>query len=190
MLIMVFVGSSLPFLNGCTYMCHRYDGFEEEIPSSGWRIDGSIFRWYAEDRVPAKYSTPHWGARNDDRYWLTMVPVAPDSGYWAGGDVELVNVWVIAGQDTLSIEWEERISIFDKPKNFTAGRGEGYERASVRFNSKSFHLSKPVPDILLIEYEFVIFDKETREALSSWNLRSTAVVDRHRRWVIMDGIES
>lgn len=190
-------------------MCHRYVGFEEAIPGNGWIVEGHVFRNHAEGKAPTKYSLPHWGARNDDRYFLVLVPVAPDSSFWATGDIEITEVMIIAEKDTIDLHWAERDPTFD---NVVAQRkvlhsANGYYRKTpysvwfeqhglelacrrFTFTSEYFHLDKPVPDILAVEFELLILDRTTREPLSSWKVRSEAVVDRHRRWVFIDGIES
>lgn len=205
----ILLVSVLFLLGGCTYVCHRYDSFEAVIPNSDWKIRGKIFRQHAEGRAPTKYSLPHWGARDDDRYYLEMVPVAPDSGFWDGGHVEFVGVKIIADQDTVNLSWAEIENTYDKViserKKLHAPGGyyrnssysdwyEEYGRARAfhkfTFISEYFHVSKRVPDVLTVEYELLIFDGKTSEPTSRWKLRSKAQVDRHRRWVFIDGIES
>ena len=205
----VALAAVLSLLGGCTYVCHRYEEFDAVIPGNGWRIEGSVYRQHAEGRAPTKYSLPHWGARDDDRYSLELVPVAPDSAFWVGGDVEIIGVRVIADQDTMNLRWAECDHTYERViaerKVLHSAGGyfsrtpyskwydeSGYELAFRRytFNSEYFQLKKPVPDVLTIEYELVLLDKATREPISRWKFRSEAVVNRHRRWVVMDGIES
>jgi hypothetical protein len=188
--LLAFLLVSLLWLGGCTYVCHRYERFEDPVAHSGWTVEGRIVRWYAEDRVPKGLSMPHWGARDDDRYWLALVPLAPDTAFWNEGAVDLADVRVIADDDTIAISWDQRIGVREKPKHFYDGWREGFETASERFVSGTFHLSKPVPDVLIVEYELRIIDAATERILERWRMRSRAPIDRHRRWVIVDGIES
>ena len=205
----IIMASVLSLLGGCTYVCHRYDGFEAVTPTSDWKIEGKVFREHAEGKAPTKYSLPHWGARDDDRYSLLMVPVAPDSVFWDGGFVEIVDVRIVADKDTVNLRWAEKENTYDRVVSerrvLHSARGYfrktpysdwyeefGRERAFRKFTfiSEYFGVSKPVPDVLTVEYELLIFDGTSSEPTSRWKLRSKAVVDRHRRWVFIDGIES
>ncbi len=53
-----------------------------------------------------------------------------------------------------------------------------------------FFIGRPVPDVLVVEYEVVVVDRITNEVLERWTLRSHAEVDKHRRWVVIDAFES
>ena len=205
----IALAAVLCLLGGCTYVCHRYEGFEEVVADSGWQIEGRVIREHAEGKAPTKYSLPHWGARDDDRYRLRLVPISPDSSFWDDGDVEIAGVRIIAGQDTIALGWAEKEPTYD---NVVAERkilhsADGYYRNTpysewyeeygrprafrkFTFISEYFPLSKPVPDILAVEYELLILDAATGEPVSRWRFRSEAVIDRHRRWVVVDGIES
>ena len=205
----LILASVLPLFAGCTYVCHRYDGFEAEIGNGAWKIEGRVIREHADGKAPTKYSLPHWGARDDDRYSLRLVPVAPDSAFWAGGRIEIVGVRIIADQDTVGLGWAEIEPTYDKVvaerRILHSASGyfrktpfaDWYERSGrdlayrkFTYISDYFQVRKPVPDVLTIEYEFLVFDKATRVPTSRWKMRSEAVVDRHRRWVVLDGVES
>lgn len=208
-LAVVVLVSVLSLLGGCTYVCHRYDGFEASVSNTDWKIEGRVTREHAEGRAPTKYSLPHWGARDDDRYSLRLVPVAPDSTFWDEGFVEVVGVRIIADKDTVNLRWAEKEPTYDmvvsERKILHSARGYfrntpysdwyeefGRDRAfrKITFISEYFQVYKPVPDVLTIEYELLVFDGTTSEPTSRWKLVSKAVVDRHRRWVIIDAIES
>jgi hypothetical protein len=175
-------------------MCHDYVFTEPSVDGGAWRVDGRVHRYHPEDWGDPPGNWPHWKANEDDRYKLTLVPVAEDTAYWENGDVDIVNVRIMAGADTIPVTWSEVIDMIEAYKDRISPIGKPQPQ-QIRFGKRSFesayfHISLPVPDTLQIEFELELIDSGTREVIDTWKITTSAVIDRHRRWHIVDMSQS
>ena len=179
---------------GCAYTCHDYPRFTESLPDSTWTIAGSVDRYHHEDWVQGPGSWPHWKARDDDRYRLELVPVHADTTWWNDGRIDLVEVTVVAGTDTIPMHWAGKSDLYllhhDRTDYFGKPRPHRLRYGRYEFVSDFFPLALPVPDTLVIEGILVETDSETRAVRARRPFRVEAVIDKHRRWHIADMIES
>jgi hypothetical protein len=58
------------------------------------------------------------------------------------------------------------------------------------FESAYFHISLPVPDTLRIEFELDLLDTGSGMIINTWKISTRAVINRHRRWSIVDMSQS
>lgn len=179
-------------LAGCAYTCHTYLPFTEPVATDGWVVKGDIDRYRPADWNPGPGSWTHWSAEDGDRYLLKMRPVALDTTYWERGEVELRNVFVTAGGVRQRIEWGEVVDRAEEAASRQAPLRRTCElkHGKVRFESVFFHIHTPVPDTLWIDYELVLKDPGAHVPRQLWRLRSPAVIEKHRRWHIVDMAES
>jgi hypothetical protein len=184
----------LPTVAGCTYMCHDYNFIEPVVDGGNWRVQGQVYRYWPGDWEPPPGSWGHWRAEDGDRYQLWLVPVAADTAFWVGGDVELENARVYAGPDTINIVWIETIDMVEAYKDRIGPTGDPQphliEHGKRSFRSDYFHLTKPVPDTLSVEFDLNLIDSASEAVITVWHISSSAVADRHRRWDIVDMLES
>ena len=145
------------------------------------------------DALPewARGSWPHWGASEDDRYRLEVWPVSEDSTAWQGISIEFGPAQVAFGDSVLEVSWDViEDARIDSVSGLESYREHRRARAPLLFWSVEFHLPKPVPDSLYITFEMRVLEMRTGAVLYSETVRAVAVVERHRRWGIIDAIES
>jgi hypothetical protein len=149
--------------------------------------------------MPERYGKPpgswsHWKAEEDDRYQIKLVPVARDTTWWTGGDVEISDVTVIAAGDTIPLSWSEKTDLVEKYRDFISPAGKKQPQelkwGKMEFESEFFFIPLPVPDTLHVEFELELIDLESGEVIDKLRFETPAVIDRHRRWHIVDMIES
>lgn len=179
---------------GCAYTCHDYPRFAEPVPDTPWTLKGNVERYHHEDWKQGPGSWPHWKARDDDRYRLELVPVHADTAWWNGGRVDLEDVVVLAGADTIAIRWAEKNDryLLDRDRVDPLGRPRPHQLRYGRYEfvSAFFPLAVPVPDTLVVEGVLREVDRRTRAERARRPFRARVVVDEHRRWHIADMFES
>jgi hypothetical protein len=171
-------------------MCHGFEYVEPVVDSGEWVVKGTVTRSRPEDWHPGPGSWPHWSADPDDRYTLTLVPVAADTTFWSVGDVDIVKARIVAGRDTIDVRWAEIVDESEAIKGKTDANGQPMrvrlEFGKRTFQSELFFLAVPVPDTLLIDFELELLDSATHQIQKLLKVRTTAIADRHRRWDIVD----
>ena len=179
---------------GCTYVCHDYSFVDPSTGDGLWHVNGTLYRYRPERHGSPPGSWPHWKAEKDDRYLLKLIPVAEDTSYWDDGTVHIRNVTVTSGRDTIWIEWEKITDLVETHRDriSPAGKPQPHliEWGKMSFESEFFFIPHPVPDTLQVEFDLELIDTGTGEAIRSLEIRTPAVIDRHRRWSIVDAIES
>ena len=179
---------------GCTYVCHDYDFIEPSVDEGRWSVSGRLYRYMPEDYGDPPGSWSHWKAEEDDRYRLVLTPVAADTTFWLSGDVEIRDAKVFAVGDTVPVPWREKIDLVEKYRDWVSPTGERrpqqLEWGKMSFESDYFFIPFPVPDTLWIEFELDLLDLESGEVIDELRIKTPAVIDRHRRWSIVDAIES
>lgn len=191
----------IPALSACTYMCHNYrvlptkegDLLASPVGRIGvWEVYVDLDRWRNPSKwEPALYNWPHWAASEDDVYRLEVSPVADDSTAWEGVDIEIEKANVTFGDSVLTVGWEEvedaRVDTLHYPESYREHRRT---LAPLRFVSEAFFLPTPVPDSLHITIEIRVLESTTGLELNRKWFETEAVIERHRRWGIVDAIES
>jgi hypothetical protein len=185
--------ASTLLLGGCTYVCHDYTFVEPAVDGGRWHVDGRVYRYRPEDHKPPG-SWPHWKAEEEDRYKLILTPVAADTSYWDTGDVYIRNSRIAAGDYTITVSWLEIVDLVKTHRDriSPAGKAQPHllEWGKTSFESDFFHIPLPVPDTLNVEFELELIDSGTGAVTETWKISTPAVIDRHRRWSIVDAIES
>jgi hypothetical protein len=179
---------------GCAYTCHVYPRFAEPVPGTAWTIKGTVDRYHHEDWKQGPGSWPHWKARDDDRYRLELAPVHADTTWWREGRIDLVEVVVRAGADTIPVVWAEKSDLYLLHRHRIDFRGRPWPHelkyGRYGFVSEFFPLARPVPDTLVVEGILLEIDRKSRAVRARQPFRAEAIVDKHRRWHIADMIES
>jgi hypothetical protein len=184
---------------GCTYICHSYVTPQPLKTLAQWSIYGSVVRGRGPSHPPPeRYSWPHWRAAADDRYWVTVCPIASDSTLFARTTIELLDPCVATDDSLIRLVWEDvrdaRIEGVSTALADSATRAR-YIRSvlttrPLTFESSVFHLPLPPPDSLRIRFDLRVLDLESGIELLRYPIRAWAVIDRHRRWAIIDAAES
>jgi hypothetical protein len=179
-------------LAGCAYTCHSYLPFRETVEPERWVVQGDIDRYRPADWKPGPGIWPHWSADADDRYRLELVPVAADTTWWERGEVAIENVVVTAGVRRVRVEWATVVDLVQEAaeRPVPLYRHHALKYGKFRFESAFFGIPVPVPDTLHVDYELVLKETDSSAETVRRLLRSCAVVERHRRWHIVDMSES
>jgi len=164
--LVLLVGSTTA---GCSYECHTYQYVNPTVDNGRWKVSGELTRAKPETQLDYPGSFPHWEPDPEDRYTLVLVPVSSDPKYWLHGSVEIRNVRVLCEGQTVGVEWTEP--------------------GARRLVSYPFHIPA-APDLLPIEYDLQLIDTESGSITREIHIDSHAVADRHRRWYIVDMINS
>ena len=180
-------------VSGCSYVCHNYQPFTTDVSQGAWRIEGRVGRQQREDIPPAPGSVHHWRPDDRDRWWVELIPIARDTSYWDSDDVELADLLVVAGTDTIRLAWNVKVDLVQQAREYIYADGthqnHGLEYGKFRFESIFFNLPKDVPVILGIQCRMIMRDADTGAVDSWFPLELKAVLDRHSRWDIVDAAE-
>lgn len=189
-------------LSGCTYVCHTYITEHPLTAATGWRLFGYVLRAPGPSTsMPDRGSWRHWGTARDDVYSLVLTPVLDDSSLWNWVAVDAVDPVVRAPGYEQMLKWAkvvdvrmERSQLWGDPRPHwffppvtTLPRQEHGPRT---FTSETFRLPYPPPDSLEIQVELQSRNVRSGAILNRITARAWAIIDRHRRWTIVDMIEA
>lgn len=190
--MVLLVATSL-LATGCSYMCHSYEPFTSDTAQDMWQVRGEVGRRLKEDISPPPGSVYHWPPDESDRWWVDLTPIAADTTFWHAGDVELAELKVVADTDTISVAWTDKIDLVAKARDYTYADGShqvhGLEFGKFKFESEFFHLPAEAPATLKIQCSMILRDSVTGEVRLRQQLEFLAVLDRHRRWGVVDAAE-
>lgn len=189
----VFLAATSSLVAGCSYQCHNYPPFTMEAAQDTWKIHGDVGRKTREDMPPPPGSLYHWRPDEQDRWWVELTPVAADTTFWSTGDVKVAELTIVADTDTIHRAWKDKIDLVAKAQEYTNADGthrfHGLEFGKYEFESEFFHLPADAPEILKINCTLILIDLATGEEHLRLPLEMQAVLDRHRRWAIVDAAE-
>jgi hypothetical protein len=173
-------------------MCHGYQYVDPILEDGAWTVRGWVTRSKPEGHEAGPGSWHHWAAQADDRYTVSLAPVASDSTFWSRGCAEIHDLSVICGGDTVRLQVSPRPVRATNASDSTLGGStqEGLVCETNLFDSTAFHLSVPVPDMLEFNFRVDVMLFGERKAIRSIWVHAIARADRHRRWHLADLAES
>lgn len=189
--ILLAVAAAL--LSGCSYVCHSYKPFAIQAFDGEWQIRGVVNRRQREDAPQAPGSVHHWPPDARDRWWVELTPIARDTTWWDHGDVDLRDLIVVAGNDTIRLTWEKKVDLArEAEENIYADGSHAIHRRTsgmYRFESAYFHLPEDAPPALTVRCRLVLTDADSGRVVSERPLEFKAILDRHRRKDVSDLID-
>lgn len=173
-------------LAGCAYVCHDYPRFEQNFPQDAWRIKGKIERFHAEGYRSGPGSWPHWPSKKDDRYRITLIPIARDTTIWTHGSVHILRPEIAWAGEKRNLEWSEIQDLQKDAKKWNgAPRFHSLANGKYRFTSEFFPIgTAAVPDTLWFHG---ILQVESQKPI---RLDIPCPIDLHVRWGIIDAATS